>query len=154
MVERNHSHILDIARALKFQASIPCRFWGECVQTAVYILNRLPSRILNGKSPFELLYGRASSLAHLSVFGYLFYATNVLKKDKFAARERHAALMVYSITPKGYGLYDLSTNIFFVSRDVVFREYEFPFPKSHEIHVPSLLDYSTDVLSPQHEPTH
>lgn len=119
-MERKHWHILDIARALKFQVSIPSRFWGECVQATIYILDILPSRILNGKSSFELLYGRKPSLTHLRVFDFLCYATNMLKEDKFAARARHAVLIGYSTTQKRYRLYDLATHTFFVSKDVVF----------------------------------
>lgn len=29
--ERRHKHILETARAIKFQASFPDRFWGLCI---------------------------------------------------------------------------------------------------------------------------
>ena len=34
VVERKHRHFLDTARALRFQASFPKQFWGECVFAA------------------------------------------------------------------------------------------------------------------------
>nr|XP_016498339.1 PREDICTED: uncharacterized protein LOC107817075 [Nicotiana tabacum] len=55
-VERRHRSILDMARVLRFHAYVPLRFWGECVSTAVYLLNRLPIVLLQGKTPFEALY--------------------------------------------------------------------------------------------------
>ncbi|XP_075088462.1 uncharacterized protein LOC142170448 [Nicotiana tabacum] len=84
VAEKKHITIFEIARALRFQAGIPLRFWGECVNTDVYLLNRLPSRVINVKSPFEMLYLHAPSLSHLKVFGFLCYADMCM--DKFASK--------------------------------------------------------------------
>jgi hypothetical protein len=41
------------------------------VVTTVYILNRLPTEALNGRTPYEAWYGRKSTFSHLRVFGCL-----------------------------------------------------------------------------------
>jgi hypothetical protein len=46
-------------------------FWGEAVVTAVYILNRSPTKTLNGMTPYEAWHGRKPTVSHLRVFGCL-----------------------------------------------------------------------------------
>lgn len=96
----------------------------------MYILNRIPSTVLGGKSPFEMLYNKHPSLMHLRVLGCLCFATHLTQKDKFSPRAVRAVLVGYSTYQKGYRLYDLENNSFFVSRDVVFMETIFPFKGS------------------------
>ena len=117
-----------MARALRFQGSLPVTFWGECALTAAYLINRTPSQVLHGKTPFEVLYGHTPGYKHLCVFGCLAHAHNLDHKgDKFASRSRQCIFVGYPYGKKGWRLYDLDREIFFVSRDVVFDESVFPY---------------------------
>lgn len=87
----------------------------------------MPSRILKGKTPFELLYRKKPDLSHLRIFGCLCYVTTVGHKNKMAPRAHQCIFMGYLALKKGYQIYMPSTGEFIVSRDVVFHEDIFPF---------------------------
>ncbi|KAL4341568.1 hypothetical protein GQ457_08G006840 [Hibiscus cannabinus] len=121
VVERKHQHLLSVARALFYQARIPIQFWGECVLTATYVINRLPSKILDGKSPYET-------------------------HDKFTERALPAVFLGYAPGVKGYKVYVLQNHTIMISRNVIFHEEIFPF---HTIAaVDSLVDPFPAIVLP------
>ncbi len=44
-------------------------FWGEAMNTAVYIKNRCLTKALDSKTPQEAWNGRKPNVSHLRVFG-------------------------------------------------------------------------------------
>lgn len=52
VVERKHKYLLEIARTLLYQSKLPIRYWGGCLITTTYLINRLPSVSLKGKCPY------------------------------------------------------------------------------------------------------
>nr|GEV43230.1 hypothetical protein [Tanacetum cinerariifolium] len=104
---------------------IPLRFW-----TATYLINRLFSSVLNGKSPFEMIYKTKPNLFILRVFGCSCFATVLNNHDKLGSRSEKCVMMGYSNAKKGYRLYSLDKHQFIYSRDVRFFETVFPFKDS------------------------
>ena len=69
IAERKHRHILDTTCALLLATSVPTEFWAEVLLTAVHLINRLPSSVLNQDTPFYRLHSRSPTYTHLRVFG-------------------------------------------------------------------------------------
>lgn len=42
VMEHEYQHILNVARALRFQAELPLKFWSDRVLTVVHLINILP----------------------------------------------------------------------------------------------------------------
>lgn len=139
-VERKHRYIHEIARSIRFHAHLPLSFWGYCVETVVYLMNRLPSSVLNNVSPYEILSKEPPTYSHLKVIGCLAFAVNPsFTTDKLAARAVPCLFIGYPASRKGYQLLDLTTNKTFTSRDVQFHETVFPF------HPDSISKYMTHL---------
>ncbi|GJU90917.1 putative RNA-directed DNA polymerase [Tanacetum coccineum] len=90
----------------------------------------LPSSVLSGKSPYELVFCSDPNLSHLKTFGCLCFSTVLNDFDKFSSRSEKSMFIGYSNDKKGYKLYSLESKKVFYSRDAKFYETVFPFKNS------------------------
>ena len=63
----------ETSLTLLFHSHLSPRFWVDAFSTAAYIINRLPTPLLGGKSPFELLYGYSPHYDNFHPFGCRVY---------------------------------------------------------------------------------
>ncbi|OMO72757.1 hypothetical protein CCACVL1_17615 [Corchorus capsularis] len=121
--ERKNRTAMDMARCLLFEKKLPKKFWAEAVNTAVYLLNRLPTKALKNLTPYEGWSGAKPSVTHLKVFGCVCYTwiPNV-KRGKLDEKAQIGVFVGYSIEVKGYRIYNPTTNKVYLSRDVKFDE--------------------------------
>ena len=90
----------------------------------------MPSKLLGGKTPFELLHGKPSCYDYLRTLGCLCFVSALKQgRDKLQPRAKACVFLGYAFGKKAYIVMDLETHKFFESRDVVFHENIFPFDK-------------------------
>jgi hypothetical protein len=127
-VERKHQHILKVGRALLYQSNLPKSFWSYAVVHAVFIINKIPTPILQNRSPHELMHGALPDLQILKVFGSLVYASTLQNnRTKLDPRGRKCIFLGYKQGVKGTILFDLNTKDIFISRNVTHYEHILPY---------------------------
>lgn len=128
VAERKNRHLLDVARCLLTTMHLPKSFWGDAVLTATYLINRLPSRVLDYLTPLARLSTMAT--IHTSslpprIFGCVcFVHVHAPLRDKLDPRAIRCVFVGYSTTTKGYRCYHPPTRRFFCTMDVTFSEEE------------------------------
>ena len=105
----------------------------------MYLINRLPTTILKGKTPYEVFHKVKAKLDHLKILGCLCYATRLPKVDKFSPRADACIFLGYATAQKGYKLYNSSQRRMLVSQDVVFKEDIFPYEQISNKQLPLFL---------------
>ena len=55
VAERKNRHILEVTRSLLIDGNVLSHLWGEVVSSAVYLINRTPSSVLNFRRPLDVL---------------------------------------------------------------------------------------------------
>ncbi|GAU41870.1 hypothetical protein TSUD_366180 [Trifolium subterraneum] len=103
LVERKHRHLVETGLTLLSQANIPLKFWDHAFITAAFLINRLPTPVLNNKSPYYALLHKYPDYKSLKVFG-----------------------LGYSSVYKGYKCLSPEGRIY-ISKDVLFNEHKFPY---------------------------
>jgi hypothetical protein len=70
VAKRLNCTLLEKVRAMLFSSGLPKSLWGEAVSHAVYFKNRSSTKVLDGKTPYEVFYGVKPDLRGLPVIGW------------------------------------------------------------------------------------
>lgn len=123
VVERRNRTLMEMTRSCLKHMSVPNYLWGEGVRHSTYLLNRVATRTLNDRTPYEAYRGKKPNISHLRTFGCICYAkidSKMLKK----LDDRSRMLVHLGTEPgsKAYRLFDPQSQKIIVSRDVIFDE--------------------------------
>ncbi|CAL2237877.1 unnamed protein product [Prunus armeniaca] len=130
VAERKNRHILETARALLLGASVPPRFWPKTVTYAVYVINRMPSRVVGFQTPIQVLTQHtpvvSSNTLLPRVFGCVAYVRiQKIHRSKLDPCALRCVFVGYSSHQKGYQCYHPETRHMYVTMDVTFSETEY-----------------------------
>jgi hypothetical protein len=107
------------------EKGLPKEYWAEAANTTVFLLNRLPTKAVDGKIPFEAWYGYKPLLKKFKIFGCLFFTyVPQIKRDKLDKKAEPGIFIGYSSTSKAYRVFQPNTRKILISRDVQFMENE------------------------------
>ncbi|KAL4559915.1 hypothetical protein LXL04_032061 [Taraxacum kok-saghyz] len=146
VAEHRHRHIVATELALLHYAKLSLSFWSHAFQTAVYLINRLPTPVLHNQSPYECLFRQTPTYSKLKPFGCLCYPwLRPYKKSKLEPRSTPCLFLGYSSFKSSFKCYDLTTRRLYHSRHVEFILDQFP---SHKLPTTDPLPTPDVFLNP------
>jgi len=85
------------ACAMMIDSCLDDPFWAEAINTASYLHAPSPLRSIEGKTPFQMLFGKAPDISHLRRFGCVVYKLipKELRTGKFTPRSVECILVGY-----------------------------------------------------------
>lgn len=126
VAERKNRTLIEMVRCMLNSSGIHKQYWGEAVNTANHILNRLPTKGIKA-TPYEIWHNKKPNLNYFQIFGTPAYVH--IPKDerkKLDVTSRKLIFVGYENGTKGYRLLDVNTHKIKVSRDVTFIENQQP----------------------------
>lgn len=128
--EIKHRHIVEVGLALLSQASMPIKFWDEAFQNACFLINRLPSKVINNLSPLERLLGSKPNYSFLQIFGCACWPNlRPYNTHKLQFKSQECVFIGYRNLHKWYKYLNKTTGRIYISSDVIFDEQIFPFSR-------------------------
>jgi histone deacetylase 1/2 len=132
--ERKHRHNVEVGLSLLAQSSMPLKYWDQAFLTATYLINRTPSKVIEGSTPLEHLYKMQVDYNSLKDFGCACWPNlRPYNPHKLAFRSKQCAFLGYSNLHKCFKCLDIHSGRIYTSQDVVFDETVLPFAKLNPI---------------------
>jgi histone deacetylase 1/2 len=116
-------HIVEVGISLLSHASMPLKIWDETFSTEVYLINRLPRKVIGSQSPLERLFKTKPDHSFLCVFGCAVWPNlHPYNARKLEFLSKQCSFVDYISLHKSYKCLDISNRRVYISRDVVFDE--------------------------------
>jgi histone deacetylase 1/2 len=114
--ERKHRHIVEVALSLLAHASMPLKYWDEAFLADTYLINCIPSKILQYSTPLEALFQEKPDYSMFRVFGCACWPNlRPYNTRKLAFRSKWCVFLGYNNMHKGFKCLDVSTGRIYIS---------------------------------------
>ena len=102
LVERGNGLVMTKVRAILGMTRLSFELWGDALQYVADTVNVTSTRVLKGKTPHEMFYGKVPNVQHLRTWGCVVFVTipplQKKRKEKLADRSTVGVLLGYSKT--------------------------------------------------------
>ncbi|KAD5803068.1 hypothetical protein E3N88_14428 [Mikania micrantha] len=116
VVERKNRTIMNFVRSMLHEKGVPTFLWAEAAATAVYVLNRSPTKALVNITPFQA------------------WTVPSQMRQKLDSKAEKNVFIGYSSTSHGYRLYNPVTKKFSTKRDVFLEDSSWNWNESKTSH--------------------
>jgi hypothetical protein len=152
VVERKNRVIQEIARVMIHSKNLAQHYWGEAVNTACHIINRVYPRPETNKTPYEIWRGKKPAVKYFKTFGSKCYILRDRENlGKFDSKSDEGIFLGYSKNSHAYMVFNKRTETVMESINVVVDDEEVERPSSKEENQLNSVDLSaapSDIIEP------
>ncbi|KAL1189499.1 Retrovirus-related Pol polyprotein from transposon TNT 1-94 [Cardamine amara subsp. amara] len=120
VAERMNRTIMEKVRSMLSDSGLPKTFWAEATNTAVILINKTPSSVINSEVPDKRWSGNFPVYSYLRRFGCVAFVHS--DDGKLVPRAKKGVLLGYPTGVKGYKVWLLEEKKCTVNRNVKFQE--------------------------------
>jgi len=125
VVERKNRVIQEMARVMIHSKNLAQHLWGEVVNTACHIINRVYLRPETNKTPYEIWRGKKSTVKYFKTFGSKCYILRDRENlGKFDTKSDEGIFLGYSTNSRAYRVFNKRTESMMESINVVVDDEE------------------------------
>src|SRR3990170_5839884 len=133
VAERKNRTLIEAARTMLADSRLPTMFWGEAVNTACHVLNRVLIVKRFNKTPYELLNNRKPNLAYLEPFGVPCTFLKVRNQGKFDEKAEEGLFLGYIPGTPNRRVYNVRTEIVDIGYNVVISSHTHPVHRGSDV---------------------
>ena len=124
-----HRTLFNGAWAIIAEKKFPSKLWWECIHTAAYLKDQIPTWTLKNKSPYEAYYSQQPDVSHLREIRYhTFMLVQLEQCPKIYDKSIEGILASYSQSSKAYCCYYPKMRWIIITQDVIFIKLKDNYP--------------------------